>query len=592
MNRKIFEKLMDTQPTKDRNYIYILDDFSMCEALCVTGRLLVFLSRDIKNPAYFTWESFEEYMNGKQLTGSFLTDYTYILACKRKKLNEACGELLRGIGAKVKEGWKLFYEKDYLSDSRFRPELEMALSKFERSHKGPAEDEQLKARFCLTDRNGNRKGIIDKALIDYLMDTYHMFVCMGSLYLYEDGVYTEDTDGIRIKEIMQSCLYIEVIKARTLNGLYSLLIMQKTLQRTMDEVNQYPSSWINFKNGMLDVETLELHPHSPAYYSINQIPHEYIPEYDPGKWIVTKNFLRYSAPGEDDIKMLLTYLGLCMTKDTRQQVFLMLKGEGGTGKSRVIHLFEYIVGKENTSNIPLQDLNKRFYPTALFCKLLNSCADISSAAMEDVDTIKKATGEDILMYEKKGADPGAFSSYAKLIFSANKIPMNLDEKSNAYYRRQLIYEMNRVPEKEDRDLDQKLEAEAAMTINRAVQALHEMYCSVSGKIVRSANSQRMVTKQRMDADSAEAFLQEGTVRGADKRIIRGTLYEAYKAYCDENDRVCYKKRQFFNSLEERRIQTVKIRGEYYFDGIALREKEEEGFLPVEEFTQEDLPFSL
>ncbi|MBQ8640415.1 MAG: DNA primase [Lachnospiraceae bacterium] len=589
MNRAIFRKLLETQPG-EKGYIYLLDDFSMSEAVCAAGYPAVFLSRNDQNPAYFTWEAFETCIRQKQFTGTHLTEYTYILACKRKQLNEDCRELLRSAGAKVKEGWKLFAGKEYLSDQRFDQELKNVLERFERSQKGPDSDMQLKDRFCLKDRYGNRKGINDKELVDYLMETQEMFVCMGSLYLYEDGVYTEDVDEIRIRNIIQRYLYTEMIRARTLSSICSLLLMQEGLQRPIEAVNQYPITWINFKNGMLDAETMELHPHSPSYYSINQIPHRYVPEFVPEKWIVTRNFLQYSAVAPDDIRMLLTYAGLCMTRDTRQQVFLMLKGEGGTGKSRVIHLIEHIVGRENTSSIPLQDLNKRFYPTALFCKLLNSCADISSAAMEDVDTIKKATGEDILMYEKKGMDPGAFFSYAKLLFSANKIPMNLDEKSNAYYRRLLIYEMNRLPEKEDRMLDQKLEAEVEMTINRAVWALHEMYASSSGKIIKSANSQKLVNKQRMDADSVEAFLQEETVRDSDRRTQRGVLFEAYRKYCEENERVSYKKRQFFTSLEERRFQVVKIRGEHYFQGIILREKGEGEFLPVEEYGQTTLPF--
>lgn len=62
-------------------------------------------------------------------------------------------------------------------------------------------------------------------------------------------------------------------------------------------------------------------------------------------------------------------------------------------------------------------MNQRFYATGLFGKLLNACADIPSTAMENVAIIKKAVGEDTLLYEKKGKDPSQFNSYAKLLFS-------------------------------------------------------------------------------------------------------------------------------------------------------------------------------
>ena len=95
----------------------------------------------------------------------------------------------------------------------------------------------------------------------------------------------------------------------------------------------------------------------------------------------------------------------------------------------------------------LQNLNQRFHPTGLFGKLLNACADIPSTAMESVDIIKKAVGEDTLLYEEKGQDPTQFNSYAKLLFSANEMPLNLDDKTTAYYRRLLVLAINRtIPE--------------------------------------------------------------------------------------------------------------------------------------------------
>lgn len=79
-----------------------------------------------------------------------------------------------------------------------------------------------------------------------------------------------------------------------------------------------------------------------------------------------------------------------MTTDTHFQKFLMIKGKGGTGKSVAISLIQHVIGIENCSSIPLQDLNKRFYATGLFGKQLNACADIPCTAMQSVDIIKSS----------------------------------------------------------------------------------------------------------------------------------------------------------------------------------------------------------
>ena len=93
--------------------------------------------------------------------------------------------------------------------------------------------------------------------------------------------------------------------------------------------------------------------------------------------------------------MFWEYFGYCMTTDTQFQKFLMLKGNGGTGKSVVVALIQHVIGNENTSSISLQDLNKRFYATGMYGKLLNACADIPCKAMNTTGVLKKAVGEDM-----------------------------------------------------------------------------------------------------------------------------------------------------------------------------------------------------
>ena len=52
---------------------------------------------------------------------------------------------------------------------------------------------------------------------------------------------------------------------------------------------------------------------------------------------------------------------------------------------------------------------------------------------------------------KKGQDAIHFHSYAKLLFSM-EMPQNLENKSDAFYRRLLILDMNRVVKSGEKDL--------------------------------------------------------------------------------------------------------------------------------------------
>ena len=258
-----------------------------------------------------------------------------------------------------------------------------------------------------------------------------------------------------------------------------------------------------------------------------------------------------------------------MTRDTSQQKFMILKGNGGTGKSRVIGLLEYIIGSENVCSISLQDLNKRFYATNLYGKLLNSCADISSEAMNSVDIIKKATGEDTLMYERKGKDPATFTSYAKLLFSANEIPVNMDEKSNAWYRRLLIFEMNKVPAKKDVNLQKRLCEEAEATIYMAVNAISELYRASGSEISATYNSIRLTKELNREADSALSFLDDCIIRAPGKKIRRSRFYQCYTRYCEQNERTQYKKGIFFKNITGKGYMVTKTGGEYYVMDVEL-----------------------
>ena len=111
--------------------------------------------------------------------------------------------------------------------------------------------------------------------------------------------------------------------------------------------------------------------HRPEYYAINQIPH--ILDFsirgnleEHGK--ETNSFLNSALYCPEDRVTLWQYLGYCMTRDSCMQKMMFLKGDGGTGKSRIINLFQTIVGKNNFSSISLHNLAERFYPSMLFGK--------------------------------------------------------------------------------------------------------------------------------------------------------------------------------------------------------------------------------
>ena len=427
-----------------------------------------------------------------------------------------------------------------------------------------------KAQWHIFSKDGRTaKSVIDSRLVKHILRETKIYIIAGIPYIYENGYYRIDSRQTRLKAIITQHLIEELINISTINKIYNLFLSLDSIQRDFEEINNMDARIINFKNGLFDPLNWKMKEHTPDYFSINQIPWNFNPNAIP-KGKITKNFMEFAIPDPADRKMFWQYAGYCLTPDTRFQKFMILKGQGGTGKSKLLHIIEMMVGKENTSSISLQQLNERFHPSMLLGTLLNSCADIPTKAMDAVDGIKKATGEDFMFAEKKGKDGFSFRSYAKLIFSANEIPINIEEKSEALYRRMLIIKVERKPEKINLNLGEQLDAEIDYSLMEACKALHRLY--IASEFVESKNSKDNVKEVYMEADTVTAFLSEKTKRDNGKSIKAPELYDEYKKYCEFTDRKAFGRSVFHKAMKNKRYSKKRISTGEIYEGITLKDE--------------------
>lgn len=450
-------------------------------------------------------------------------------------------------------------------------------------------------QFHIVDSNGKVKGVHHNAIFEYIKSHYNIFIVGGTPYIYDSGYFKVDATGARLKSIIRGFIYPHFIKSTTINNIYNLFLQDISLELQFEQLNCYPSYWICFQNGMYDTKEKRLLPHSAQYRAINQIPYNYKPD-SVTSGAKTDEYLNFICEDPDSKEMLLQFIGYSLTKDVGQQKFLVLNGEGGTGKSTVIRLIEALTGSRNVSNISLTDLEQRFASFGLMGKLLNSCADLEIKALEDTSIIKKILGEDTLRGEQKGHDAISFKSYAKLIFSTNELPLVKSEKTNGFYRRLLVLPMNKVPVKKNPNLYQELEQEIEYFLHLAVQAVERMY--QQGIIVTSVASEKAVQQLRADSDTVEAFLQDMCIKDEKGRIERTELYKKYSDYCEESDRQSLTKNNFYKSLRVKGYSEIKSSGYRYFKGISYmkscskssRETAPDGFMSVTQEELDELPF--
>lgn len=447
-------------------------------------------------------------------------------------------------------------------------------------------------QFHLFSQNGTITGVFDWKIFEYLRDSQDLFIMGGTPFIYDHGVYIADETGAKLKTMIRELIYPKFIKSGTLKRIYELFLADVDLQVTFDEINNYPSYWINFQNGFYDPKSKRMIPHSPKYRSINQLPHEYDPAATP-EGSAVEEWLQFIVPEADDREMILQYAGYCLNQDVSQQKFMILNGEGGSGKSTLIRMIESMIGSDNISNISLTELTQRFASFGLMGKLLNSCADLEISALEDTSTLKKSLGEDRLRGEQKGHDAISFKSYAKMIFSTNELPLIKSERTNGFYRRLLILTMNRVPVKRRSDFFTVLSSQIDYFIHITIEALQRMYAA--GSITESESSVKAISQMKFDSDTVEAWIQESVYKVKGNREERSSCYQKYDQYCQDNDRQSLSRTNFYKAMRSKGYEEKRTATGRYICDISFEKPDtktvtdQSGFMKIDD--QMELPFS-
>ncbi len=584
MNKMYFETLMHREPeTVEQKYIFLVDQEDLAMNIIASGFHAVMFCEN--KEGFYTTEGFLEYLSDIQFRGLWLSSYVPVTACGEKKMNDRLKVYFEANYMRFCDGWRLFYRREYLAKTEAEQEVKDILQNFiDRHEKKPRQETGLD-RYHVIGKDGEAKGVIDIEIVDDMLKRIHFFVLGGTPFVYRNGVYVEDAGGVKLKAMIQKYLYRKFIKSPTMNRICDLLTSQDGVQKQFSDLYNLPSEWVNFRNGYYDPVKKEMHEHDPSYLCLNQIPHEFHPENAEevlrgGE--ILKKYLSSSIPNPIEQKMLWEYLGYCMTGDTKMQKFLMLVGEGGTGKSVIISLFQKAIGIRNCSSISLQDLNRRFYATGLFGKLLNACEDIPCKALEHIDILKKVVGEDSIVYEKKGQDALQFFSHAKLLFSSNGMPDNVEEKSDAFYRRLLVLEMNHKPEMKDPELKRKIAKETDFAIAMAMTSLHELY--ERGEFLESENSRECVQEARKLSDSVMAFVLEHLEKREGSWLDRSRIYDSYENYCRDSGRQPLGKSKFYTEMKRKGFYPKKVQGIQKFKGVAFKNSE------FEEVGEKEDPF--
>ncbi len=250
-------------------------------------------------------------------------------------------------------------------------------------------------------------------IVDQVVKKFNLrYLPQLGFYEYKNGYWNRDDDVV-IKNLIAK-EYGLYSNGSRVNGALNLLKARVSCKKMF---NTQPV--FNFRNGVLMIESGELHAHSEIFDSTIQLSYDYDELANCPNW---EAFL-IDVTGNNYQKMQLIQemFGYVLFNDCRLQRAFMLIGLGADGKSQLLEVMHELFGRANTSTIPLSGLAEPFQRIGLLTSLVNICSDISTETNGAEDMFKQIVTGDQISACYKGADFINFKPRSKMVFSANNL---------------------------------------------------------------------------------------------------------------------------------------------------------------------------
>lgn len=378
-----------------------------------------------------------------------------------------------------------------------------------------------------------------------LLQENEIRVFEDTLYIYENGVYRRNEKSINRK-------IIEIYPKATTR-------MQKEVKSYLltmaPEVQLKYENLINFKNGLYDLNNNALMPHSPYYFTINQINANI--NWDPVRIGAVDRFLdKISCENIGRKKAILQMIGYSMTSSVEMQKAFVLYGKtAGNGKSTLLEIIERLIGSENVSHVTLQDfVSNRFSVSEIKGKLVNMVSEMTKEFLKDSSVFKQIVTGDTTTVEEKFKDRHTIKPYAKHIFTANELPKVADT-SNGYFRRLFIIPFEAV----FTDLEKinfnfkELITEQALDYLAAIALQEYIIARREHAFINEEESKNIIETYKMDSNTVIAYLYDkdrmrcllrsGRVRK------RNEVFADYINYCKDSGYIHKGRNKFYEEVE-------------------------------------------
>lgn len=360
---------------------------------------------------------------------------------------------------------------------------------------------------------------------------------IGIFFNYENGVYKMLTDQ-EVSNIILNMLYDDMLwgyrtKRNVSDKVACLLSIIPDLELTNDR-----GDFFNMKNGLLQLSTGELKPHTPDFVSLVQSPVVYDPSALAPTWAACLDAWMKGPESGEKALLLQQYGGYLLTSSMQYAKALFLVGDGGNGKSTFADTLSMVIGEQGTSRIDLEDLYSTFGLKGLIGKRLNVVEEVGGNYYQ-AHKLKKLVSGESLTINMKFKDQFKFTPEAKFIFAVNTMP-RVDDSSSATERRICVVQFNNnfrdTPNTDLRFAGGLLAQELSGIFNWMLEGYRNLM--KEKKFIVTHEQLVSLAEYREENSSVDGFIGEALEFGQGREFISTTskLYGDYKDYCIKDGR--------------------------------------------------------
>lgn len=344
--------------------------------------------------------------------------------------------------------------------------------------------------------------------------------------------------------------------------------------------------WMSLSNNIVDIRKIAeikngakvkkvdyIRSHTPNYISTFYVDYNYDPKATCPMW---NNYVSSALPAPEAQKSLQMMFGLCLIPDTSYEVFFLLFGKPGSGKSTALDVLESLIGQNNCCTLSPDKFEEKHSSHKLSEKLINKVGELPNTGdlIKIEGKFKDIVSGALIPVEKKYQDVTEAHAIARNIFASNHYPEFSDKTGAILQRMRMICfnESFRGTENQINNLAGKIkEKELSGVFNWAIDGLAELI--QLSHFPENPEGARIKKEEHFKNDNEARFIDEMCEVTPNSFTNAGQVYTKYVEFTQNNGNRPRSKVHFIDRVENlypaiKHIQ--KKGGERGFDGLRVR----------------------